>query len=71
MIQKYLILCNLFQNLYNSKLNELNKEDKNIENYSKHNIINKKDQLKNISEKLQQITSANTNLNIEINGNKI
>lgn len=54
----------MFQNLYNKELDELNKEDKHIDDYSKLMLLNMNNEIKNLDEKLQQVANANESLKI-------
>lgn len=60
----------MFKNLYNKEIDEINKEDYNIEKYSKLTELNMNAQIRNLKEKLQLITNANISLEMELNKNK-
>ncbi|XP_026807495.1 LOW QUALITY PROTEIN: myosin heavy chain, non-muscle-like [Rhopalosiphum maidis] len=58
-------------NMYNNEIDELNKEAELIKTSSKQNELKIQSQIDNLNEKLQQITSANESLKMELNKNKI
>jgi len=57
--------------MYINEIDELNKEVELIKISSKRDELKIQSQIDNLNEKLQQITSANESLKMELNKNKI
>jgi hypothetical protein len=57
--------------MYINEIDELNKEVELIKTSSKRDELKIQSQIDNLNEKLQQITSANESLKMELNKNKI
>jgi len=57
--------------MYDNEIDKLNKETEIIETNSKRDELNIKSQIDNLNKKLQQITSANERLEMELKKFKI